>query len=306
MLAPARVHARLVARQWVVSKRTANRASARLEEDRMAPHRPPAPSARTACVVGATVLSVAAALSTVALTSSIAGASTRVAGHARSARATNASELLAASARSLALRPTYSVVGRLRDGKTSIAIDLQSAARGAMAQGVVTSSSKSIGFVGTIHFVALDHKLFLNADAPFWRQFLTPSTTLSSAAATAAIDAIRGRWIEIGGSAAASFSKGLGVFTDPRSFGASLFHGIGKVTEGRPTRVRGIPVIPVVSGTAGVIDIARTGSPLPIEISGRDGSASSGVLAFSYPARIVVAVPPHAESIEQLLHEKGS
>jgi len=67
--------------------------------------------------------------------------------------------------------------------------------------------------------------------------------------------------------------------------------------------VSGTPTVELASGQGGKVDIATSGAPLPLQVSGK-AAAAQIFLRFSYPvsARPVIA-PPGAKQLTKILAE---
>ncbi|MDA8291046.1 MAG: hypothetical protein M0Z33_05115 [Actinomycetota bacterium] len=192
---------------------------------------------------------------------------------------------------------TFTLSGTIREASATLTVEVASADGGAEARGVLDSSSASAGFLGRFAYITIRKTSYIRAGAPFWRQAVGTGAGLTAAQAAKAATALANRWIAFG----ASYGNfGVGTLTDPRSLANGIFANVGSVRKGRPTTVRGVHAIPIVSTKGGTLYVALDGPPLPIELSGTSGGAS-GHVVFGYPKTVRVNAPTGARTLVQAI-----
>ncbi|HUY29784.1 MAG TPA: hypothetical protein VMV02_02165 [Acidimicrobiales bacterium] len=220
-----------------------------------------------------------------------------------------AAKILARSARALAARTAIDVAGSIGIAGEGVSFDVRSAARGRDVAGTITTRAGG-KVIGPIRFVALPGTVYLDAPAAFWRQAITSMKGApTGAAATAAVSALSGTWIAVGGAQARTFTTGFGGLTEPGKFAQNLLSGAGSLAKHAPTIVRGQRAVPVVTGQGATIYVALDGAPLPIEVRGTValGALSvSTVAAISYPATQHIVAPAGARSLAAVAGSAGA
>jgi hypothetical protein len=174
------------------------------------------------------------------------------------------------------------VAGSAVDNGTSLSLDLNLVA-GTGGEGTVTLGGLSF------QFVVIGGEGYFKASAAFWKRY-----------ANAAIaQLVENRWFK------APTDGDFASFTDFSNIN-ELFGGLlgshGKLAKGPLTTVRAQPVIPLVSeGNGGVLYVAATGKPYPVEIANPREHAVLVIDNIDRPTSLVA--PPGAVNISQL--EKG-
>ena len=215
-----------------------------------------------------------------------------------------AGRILRMSADALARQSSLAFAGSITETGERLAFRLRSTDRGRQVAGeiVVRTGSKA---VGPVNFVALPGVLYLEAAAPYWRVALEKTPNAPSGPVAAAVVAkLAGKWIEITGSSASSFTSDFGGLTEPGKFAQSLLHGGGTLAKGRERVVRDRRVIPITSSKGGTVFVALAGEPLPVEFLGtrKLGARSVGVdVAIAYPRGLVITAPAGALTLAQIL-----
>jgi len=239
------------------------------------------------------------ALAGVALTclaGSTAGAAVMAAGNGIDSL--TASQAIAASATALKAEPDILISGTITESGKSVGIDVEASHKGADAAGRIDSQSKAIGFVGTIGFVTLPGKLFIDGGAALWTQAFAGSG-LTAAQEAKLVHLVANHWVELTGSDAKSFAGGLGSLTDPAQLAAALTTGNGKLTKGAPTVVRHESVLPITSSKGGTLYLALDGPPVPVELISTIPSKKADV-TFEYPSTLSIHAPSHFETLAQI------
>jgi len=199
----------------------------------------------------------------------------------------------------LAKQRTFVLAGTIRSGAAIIGLRLVSGDGGAVSEGVLDSNAKSVGFVGTIRYIAVHGTFFVDAAAPFWGQFVTAGASLSSAQAAKIVAALSGRWIVLGPSYTKSLTHDLGALTSPRSVATGVLQNQGTVVKRKETMLHGVRALPLSSSGGGTLYVALDGPPLPLQISG-SGGGTSGRIVFSYPKSVRIAPPRGARTLAQV------
>jgi hypothetical protein len=216
--------------------------------------------------------------------------------------ALNANEVLARSADALAKEKNLVVDGKLNYDKEAITFNVRSSGRGKDVAGTLTIRTGTQA-IGPVTFVDLPSALYLRAGAPFWRAEIASIKSVSATAVNAAVAKIAGRWIEVTGSEAATFSSSFGELTEPGKFAQSLLKGNGTLTKGAPKVLRDHLVLPIMTSDGATIFIALTGAPVPVEISGTSTVKASTVsldALINTPARLAIKAPHGAETLASL------
>jgi len=207
-----------------------------------------------------------------------------------------AARIVTLSKAALSGERTLALAGTIRHGTAAVAIKLESGRNGAVSRGVLDSNSKSVGFLGPLAYVAIGKTLYVHAAGLFWQQFVTPGSGLTAPQAAKIIKALSARWIVLGPAYAKTLTSALGALTNPRSVASAVLANGGSVSKRRPTKVRGVLALPIVSGGGGTLYVALHGPPLPIEVSG-SGGGSSGTVVFTYPKSVHITAPRGARTL---------
>lgn len=194
-------------------------------------------------------------------------------------------------------------VGSLRSGPNAIVFHVRSTGRGKDVAGTLTVRNGA-KVLGPVRFVVVATTLYFESDAAFWSQEIRAATRLPAGlGATALAARLAGRWIEVTGAQAATFTRGFGGLTQPGAFGKSLLAGSGSFVKLTPRSLRGTRVLPIVSSSGGTVYIALSGPPLPVEVSGRAAVGSSSIVVaavFAYPTHLRISAPSGALTIAQI------
>jgi hypothetical protein len=216
-----------------------------------------------------------------------------------------ATAILTRSAAALNHENTIAISGSMRLGNETIVLQISSTGRGKSVAGdidIKTAGTNS----GTVRFVDVGANVYLEAALPFWKQELASAGTGATGSSVAAVvlSKLAGRWIEISGSEASSFSSSFGGLTEPGKFAQSLLAGNGTLIKGAPRVLRGRRVLPISSSKGGTIYVSLTGAPLPIGIVGTQVAGGKTVTAnvlFDYPATVTINPPSGAVTLSQIV-----
>lgn len=187
------------------------------------------------------------------------------------AAATNAAE----SAKSV------EVAGSISQSGTHVGLDLKMVA-GVGATGWLSEQGKRFNMV-------LDgHTLYINAGASFWKAF----------ANAAAASVLQGKWLKTPATGTYSSVAKLGNL---QMFFKQVFGHHGKLSKTGTKTINGTKVVGLRDAKqGGVLYVATSGKPYPIELNGDTGSGG-GKLTFSgYGTAFKIAPPAKSVSLAQL------
>lgn len=207
-----------------------------------------------------------------------AGASNGVAGR-------SPDQIVKATTRAAETARSVEAAGSMTEDGTRVALDLRMVA-GVGASGWLSESGRRFNLV-------LDGRtLYINAGVAFWK----------TAANAAAASVLAGRWLRTpatGAYAAVARIAGL------RTFFRQVFGRHGRLAKTGIRTLHGVRVIGLRDTTrGGVLYVATTGRPYPIELSGDTGSGS-GRLDFSGYGRSFAIAPPKRSVSLMALEQAG-
>ncbi len=216
-----------------------------------------------------------------------------------------ATTILTRSAVALSHENAIAISGSMHLGNETIVLHVSSTGRGKSVAGnidIQTGSTSS----GTVRFVDVGANVYLEAALPFWKQELASAGAGSAGAGVAAavLSKLTGRWIEISGAEASSFSSSFGGLTEPGKFAQSLLTSNGVLTKSAPRMLNGRRVLPISSSKGGTVYVSLAGAPLPVGIVGTQVAGGKRVAAnvlFSYPATIAIAPPAGAATLSEIV-----
>lgn len=139
----------------------------------------------------------------------------------------------------------------------------------------------------SFQLVTIGDEVYINASSPFWRHF----------GGNAAATLFSGKWLKA--PATGEFSS-LSALTNLNELFDKLLGQHGPLTKGKVKTVDGQTVVDVTDTTnGGMLDVATTGKPYPIEIV--KTGPSGGKLDFAgYDKPVHLAAPANAIDITQL------
>jgi hypothetical protein len=197
-----------------------------------------------------------------------------------------APQLITHAAQAFLTVPEFVLSGTVTQSGGTIGLDVQSMQRGALVRATLTSTSQSLGFVGTVGLIDIGTQSYLKGSRSFWLSAIGGTTASEKASAAKVATELEEKWVSLTGAEGKPIVSAFASFTEPGRLAQSLIHGNGVLTKGAVTKFDGIAAIPVRSSTAGTIYVAAKGSPLPIGLSGDGGS-----IAFTYPNNLRIIAP---------------
>jgi hypothetical protein len=197
-----------------------------------------------------------------------------------------APQLITHAAQAFLTVPEFVLSGTVTQSGGTIGLDVQSMQKGGLVRATLTSTSQSLGFVGTVGLIDIGTQSYLKGSRSFWLSAIGGKTAAQKASAAKVATELEEKWVSLTGAEGKPIVSAFASFTQPGRLAQSLIHGNGVLTKGAVTKYHGTEAIPVRSSNAGTIYVKAQGSPLPLGLSG-DG----GAIAFSYPNNLRIIAP---------------
>lgn len=138
-----------------------------------------------------------------------------------------------------------------------------------------------------VHLVKVGSNDYINAPSSYWAASGVPSVDLA---------AVSNVWVKIPDSVIHAGSQ-----LSLAGLASHLDKNLGTLSKGSSSNVDGEAVIAVISSTQGTLYVATAGTPYPVEVVGKPGSANGGTLNFSHwNTATPPTVPAGAKTIGQL------
>jgi hypothetical protein len=190
--------------------------------------------------------------------------------------------IAAAATKAAEAAKSVEVAGSLTQDGTTVALDLKMVA-GSGATGWLTEQGKRF------NMVLAGKTLYINAGKPFWTAF----------ANAAAAKLLEGKWLKTPATGSYASVAKLGNL---QTFFKQVFGHHGTLAKTATKTVNGVKVVGLRDAKqGGVLYIATTGKPYPIELHGDTGGSGGGKLTFSgYGTAFKIAPPSNAISLTQL------
>lgn len=211
------------------------------------------------------------------------------------AGASSAAQLVARCKQALAAARTFTANGFAAEPGGRVGFVVRSTDNGAVAAGTITSTSKSIGYVGSASFVRIGSAFYLKGNRSFWTSELAGATSASLLAALA------NRWIILPSADVKAIATSMGRFTNAARLAALIATPSASdpyVLEGK-TFVHDHAVL-LVRSTHSSLFVAGSGSPLPYEYTTAAGTDKASI-AFTYPVSEHIVAPPGAKTPAQIV-----
>lgn len=194
-----------------------------------------------------------------------------------------ATEILAKASAALKAAPSVHLKGSGSSGGQTFEIDMRYG-KAAQAVGTVTANKQKIELRRD------GRSVYVKADAAFWQ----------STGGAAAARLLAGKWLKapLGDQRVA----GLAAFTDKDQFTSGILKADGTVTKAETKTIRGVEAIGLRSSGAqggGILYIASTGDPVPLQIVPEAGGGDAGQLDFlDYGKTVDVQAPPASQVVD--------
>ncbi len=195
----------------------------------------------------------------------------------------------------------------------SLGFSARSVHQGSESSGLISSSSSALGFAGKLYFVITPKSDYLWGTPGFWRAAFT-SQKFTATLETKVLKAVSDTWIEIPASQGASFMGSFRVLTDPTVIAHALITHKGSPTTGGTHVVDKVDslLIQVQGSTVFGFDkgddvwVSTVGAPLPVEVDATGLPAGDeGSVTLTYPGKLTVVPPKHAETLAQVRARVG-
>jgi hypothetical protein len=194
----------------------------------------------------------------------------------------SADQILSTAVNAAKAAKSVHVSGSVKDSGETIGIDLS------IAQGK--------GAIGTISEGNASFKL-IEAGGSFYiqpnKQFL-----LKFAHSAAAEKLFQGKWLK--GSPSDSSFASFGELTSIKSLMGSLTQDHGTLSKGSSSTVGGQKAIALNSSKGGVMYVATTGKPYPLQVSKTSGSQTGKVTFTKYNQAFSIAAPSNSIDLDKL------
>ncbi len=190
-----------------------------------------------------------------------------------------------------------------------------------------------------MQLVALPRAYYLNGGKGFWTAaFAVESGTITKAEEAKIVKALAGVWIVLPTTQGKALLGDLGDL-QPAKLAAAATVATGTLSAGAPKVVGGTAALPITSSAGDTVWLATSGAPLPVEVTGKipglnasgtgasgasgglglggingstgssstgsAGGATTGTLAFTYPARLAITAPKGAKTLAQAVTGAG-
>lgn len=196
----------------------------------------------------------------------------------------SASEILAASQKATNKAHTVHVSGSISSSGTPLTLDLEivegKGAKGKISEGGVSAEVITVG-----------GSAYIKGGASLYERF----------GGGQAAKLLEGKWLKAPANSAELQS--LSSLTDLKALFNAIFSNHGKLQKGSATTISGRKAIAVKdTSTGGVLYVATTGEPYPVEIA--KSSKGSQKIAFSeWNEPVSLKAPSNAVDLSQLKHE---
>lgn len=156
-------------------------------------------------------------------------------------------------------------------------------------------------FTGTVKYVIYNTLTYVYGSAEFWSSLLA-SAGASATQQYAIVPKLYHRWIELIASSSSNFNAVTAGLVDPRGFAQEFLHTSAPEFSNRgEVTANGASAVQLANGHGGLIDLASTGSPLPVLIAASGNAHIVTSLSYSYPTHATVAPPAHFEYLDTVL-----
>ena len=192
-------------------------------------------------------------------------------------------QIIAAARSAADAAKSVHVSGSVASGGQTIALDLSLSA-GTGGSGTFSENGLSV------QLIALQNTIYLKGTPAFWQKF----------GGAAASKLLAGRWLKA--PATSGSFAGIAQLADFHKLVDSTISTHGAVTKGSTTTIAGQPAIGVVDTTdKGILYVATTGTPYPLQIAKAGSSTNSGKLTFDqWNAPVTVTAPTDVVDLSQL------
>jgi len=189
--------------------------------------------------------------------------------------------IVAATTKAAESAKSVEVAGSISQGGTSVGLDLKMVAH-VGATGWLSEQGKRFNMV-------LDGKvLYIRAGESFW-------TTFANAAAAKVLE---GKWLKTPTTGSYASVAKLGNL---QTFFTQVFGHHGTLSKTGTKTINGIKVAGLRDAKqGGVLYVATTGKPYPIELNGDTGSGSGKLIFSGYGSAFKIAPPANSVSLTQL------
>ena len=174
------------------------------------------------------------------------------------------------------------VSGTVQDGSQKIGIDL-SIATGKGASGTVSEGPASF------RLIEAGGNFYIQPNARFLAKF---------AHSSAAVQLLRGKWLK--GSPTDSSFQSFSQLTSIKSLMGSLTQNHGTLSKGSTSTVNGQKVIALHSSRGGIMYVATTGKPYPLQVVKTSGTTTGKVNFSQYNQAFSISAPANSIDLDQL------
>lgn len=156
-------------------------------------------------------------------------------------------------------------------------------------------------FAGTVSFVVANQITWVEGDDEFWDTLLATSSA-SKAEIKKLLPHLTGQWIELISASTANFNADTSGLIDPRGFVEEFLNqSETKLKKDGLVSVGGHETVQLSTTRGAVVNLAATGSPLPIVVQTKAPSALKTYFTYSYPNHADVSPPKHFQYLDTVL-----
>lgn len=219
-----------------------------------------------------------------------------------------ATQALDEAAAALKVAPNIVMHGKSTGGGQAVSFTIKSVQQGKEGSGTLVSSSASLGFVGTLHFVLEPTTDYLWGGSGFWKAVLA-SQKLTPTEETALLKVVANTWIQVPSSQATSFTSSFADLANPGKLSSDLSSHTGTPTAGKTEKVEGVEALAINVkgssvfgfGSGDVVWVSTVGAPLPLEVDAAGlPTGDHGKVTLQFPPKLEIIKPLHAKTLAQI------